>query len=94
MNDILNMCENMMRSDKGKMLANGLVFIGKSFFGLAEPAEPSPGFRPYTPRVPPELYKETFWNKLQTNLSRINLLHVITMACRIRLMESQTHNLA
>ena len=32
-------------------------------------------------------------HKFQTNLSHINLLHVITMDCRIRLMESQTHNL-
>ena len=87
------MCESIMRSDKEKMLANGLVFIAKSFFGLAEPAEPSPGFRPCNPRVSPVLYKESFFNKFQTNLSHINLLHVIKMACRIRLMESQTHNL-
>ena len=34
------------------MLANGLVFIGKDIFGLAEPAEPSTGFRPLCSRVP------------------------------------------
>ena len=55
MNDNLNVCENIMRSDKRKMLANGLVFIGKVQFGLAEPAEPSQGFRPCIPRVPPDL---------------------------------------
>ena len=52
MNDIMNMCENMIRSDKGKMLANGLVFIGKVYFGLAEPSQ---GFRPCIPGVPPDL---------------------------------------
>ena len=41
-------CENIYGSDKEQMLANGLVFIGKQSFVLAEPAEPSPGFRPCT----------------------------------------------
>ena len=60
MNDMLNMCENMMRSDKEKMFANGLVFIAKLSLGLAEPAEPLPRIRPCNPRVPPELVKESF----------------------------------
>ena len=53
--DNLNMWESIMRSDKKEMLANGLVFIGKSYFGLAEPAEPSQGLCPYTSKVPPDL---------------------------------------
>ena len=76
------------------MLANGLVFIGKPIFGLAEPAEPSQGFRPCNPRVPPDLTVILTCHCFQTIPSHITLIQVIDKANVIKLMEGQTHNLA
>ena len=66
-------CESIYRSDQGKT-SKWFGIYRQDIFVLAEPAEPSQGFRPCIPRAPPGLTEHMFCHKFQTNPSHIKLI--------------------
>ena len=91
--------KSISKSDK-RFLASWLVFILYKLSALAEPAEPSQGFRPLWPTVPPDLNLSNLAHKVNPYKTSQVTSHISMYWLKeeyfqtsINAKEGQTHNL-